>query len=306
KVSSTKRYLAGGDDIFSTDLPTPAGDEWFSNRGGVRGMKVNAEPLASGHAGTYFGIYDKTIFWDECMLASDLPCENDRKATTIASARVVVAMDGAGSCTWKEYKQLATLHLLHNDYTGAYHSTEKELLDRSCTYALAAPGSRKVIFTLGGNNRSAFISDDGNTILFHGGFATDTALNDATNNPDAADYWLDWMTYIAKKAGMVAGIAIKYDGQASDAIIAKWFDVDSTKDDFNGDSKSDILIRHTSGQLYMYEMDGNVRAGKNVGGLSTVWSVEGISDFGGDGKADILIRHTSGHLYMYEMDGNIR
>ncbi|MCP4995053.1 MAG: hypothetical protein GY934_14920, partial [Gammaproteobacteria bacterium] len=92
----------------------------------------------------------------------------------------------------------------------------------------------------------------------------------------------------------------------SDSVLLDLLDKDSAKNDFNGDKKSDILIRHTSGQLYMYEMDGNVRTGKNVGGLSTVWSVEGISDFGGDGKADILIRHTSGQLYMYEMDGNVR
>ena len=77
-------------------------------------------------------------------------------------------------------------------------------------------------------------------------------------------------------------------------------------DDFGGDGKADILVRHSSGHLYMYEMDGNIKTGSNIGGLSTDWTVAGIGDFGGDGKADILIRHSSGHLYMYEMDGNIK
>ena len=78
--------------------------------------------------------------------------------------------------------------------------------------------------------------------------------------------------------------------------------------DFGGDGKADVLIRNQStGQLYLYEMDGNVRTGSNIGGLSTDWKVVGIADLGGDGKADIVIRHTStGQLYLFEMDGNLR
>jgi len=92
----------------------------------------------------------------------------------------------------------------------------------------------------------------------------------------------------------------------SDSVHLDLLGENSVKNDFNGDGKSDILIRHTSGHLYMYEMDGNVRTGSNIGVLNTDWSVRGIGDFGGDGKADILVRHTSGHLYLYEMDGNVR
>jgi hypothetical protein len=78
--------------------------------------------------------------------------------------------------------------------------------------------------------------------------------------------------------------------------------------DFGGDGKADVLIRHdATGQLYLYEMDGNLRTGSNIGALSTDWEVVGLGDLGGDGKADIVIRHTlSGQLYLYEMDGNLR
>ncbi|MCP4935327.1 MAG: VCBS repeat-containing protein, partial [bacterium] len=101
--------------------------------------------------------------------------------------------------------------------------------------------------------------------------------------------------------GLVINGLVYRDGDADGQLDKKKLD------DFNGDSKSDILIRNIStGHLYMYEMDANIRTGKNIGGLSTDWSVKGLGDFGADGKADILIRHTSGHLYMYEMDGNIR
>ncbi len=79
-------------------------------------------------------------------------------------------------------------------------------------------------------------------------------------------------------------------------------------DDYNGDGKADILVRRVSdGYLFMYEMDGNTRTGKNIGGLSTDWTVEGVGDFNGDGMTDILIRRASdGYLFMYEMDGNVR
>jgi hypothetical protein len=77
-------------------------------------------------------------------------------------------------------------------------------------------------------------------------------------------------------------------------------------DDFGGDGKADILIRHSLGTLYLLEIDGRFRTTSSVGGLSTAWTVKGLGDFGGDDKTDILIRHTSGLLYLYEMDGNVR
>jgi len=45
--------------------------------------------------------------------------------------------------------------------------------------------------------------------------------------------------------------------------------------DFGGDGKADILLRHsTTGQLYLFEMDGNVKTPSNVGALNTVWTVQ--------------------------------
>jgi len=83
-------------------------------------------------------------------------------------------------------------------------------------------------------------------------------------------------------------------------------EISDTQDDFNGDNKSDLLVRHEDrGQLYLYEMNGNQRTGSNIGGLSTGWTVKGLADLGGDGKADILVRRNSdGYLYFFEMDGN--
>jgi len=74
--------------------------------------------------------------------------------------------------------------------------------------------------------------------------------------------------------------------------------------DFGGDGKSDILWQHTSGQLSMWQMDGQtlVSAGAVVS-IPTAWQVAGVADFNGDGKSDILWRHTSGAVAEWNMDG---
>jgi len=80
-----------------------------------------------------------------------------------------------------------------------------------------------------------------------------------------------------------------------------------TTNDFSSDNKADILLRHTErGQLWLFEMDGNiVTASNNIGGVSPEWTVTGVADFTGDNKADILLRHTErGQLWLFEMDGN--
>ena len=74
--------------------------------------------------------------------------------------------------------------------------------------------------------------------------------------------------------------------------------------DFNGDGKSDILWRHSSGQLVTWFMNGtSVSSTGFPGSASTDWIVEGVGDFNGDGKSDILWRHSSGQLVTWFMNG---
>jgi FG-GAP-like repeat len=78
-------------------------------------------------------------------------------------------------------------------------------------------------------------------------------------------------------------------------------------DDFNGDSKSDILWRNTnSGTAYIYQMDGATVT--NEGFIGTVpvnqgWNISGTGDYNGDSKADILWRNNSGLTYLWTVDG---
>jgi glucose/arabinose dehydrogenase len=70
---------------------------------------------------------------------------------------------------------------------------------------------------------------------------------------------------------------------------------------------ADILWRHSSGQNYVWLMNGTERIGE--GHLATVdptWQVVGAADHNGDGHADILWRHDSGSNYMWLMNGTAR
>jgi hypothetical protein len=74
--------------------------------------------------------------------------------------------------------------------------------------------------------------------------------------------------------------------------------------DFNGDGKSDILWRDTSGNVAMWFMNGaSSIGGGSLGVVPTNWSIVGQRDFNGDGKGDILWRDTSGNTAIWFMNG---
>ena len=81
--------------------------------------------------------------------------------------------------------------------------------------------------------------------------------------------------------------------------------------DFNGDGKSDILWRNTSGSLIEWTMSGSqvtssrpVTLQGNPVGPDPSWSIAGIGDFNGDGMSDILWRNSGGTLIDWTMDGS--
>lgn len=81
--------------------------------------------------------------------------------------------------------------------------------------------------------------------------------------------------------------------------------------DFSGDGKADVLWRHKTGTLRMWEMDGAVATANgavtNQGTAQSMplnWSVESIGDFDGDGYADLVWRDAnSGGMRLWTMDG---
>lgn len=73
--------------------------------------------------------------------------------------------------------------------------------------------------------------------------------------------------------------------------------------DFNGDRKTDVLVRWFNGTKWGYNValstgSGFQPAGDWVSGLGTSEPVS-VGDFSGDGKADILLRYTDGTQWVY-------
>jgi Ca2+-binding RTX toxin-like protein len=78
----------------------------------------------------------------------------------------------------------------------------------------------------------------------------------------------------------------------------------SANADFNLDSKSDVLWRNDSGEIYVWNSKPGQGAfqGQSLGNPGTGWHVQDVADYNGDGKADILWRNATGDLYVYKSD----
>jgi chitodextrinase len=98
------------------------------------------------------------------------------------------------------------------------------------------------------------------------------------------------------------GLAIASGGYVGAVDPAVWTLAGAA--DFSGDGKADFLWRHTSGDTWVWLMDGAsfVSAG-GIGNPGTSWSVRAFGDFDGDGKADLVWRHTDGTTYLWRMNG---
>ena len=83
------------------------------------------------------------------------------------------------------------------------------------------------------------------------------------------------------------------------------------KSDFNGDGKSDILLRDgATGACFIWQMNGlKLLSDASYGYVgwtppNNMWTVAGTGDFNGDGKSDILLRDgATGDCFVWEMNG---
>ena len=83
--------------------------------------------------------------------------------------------------------------------------------------------------------------------------------------------------------------------------------------DFNGDGKTDLLWRDSSGNTAIWFFTSNSRADVpappivsstgGIGNVPTTWSVVGTGDFNGDGMADIVWRDNLGNTSIWLMNG---
>jgi hypothetical protein len=74
--------------------------------------------------------------------------------------------------------------------------------------------------------------------------------------------------------------------------------------DFNGDGKSDLLWRDSSGNLAVWLMNqATVISSAALGNVPSTWSIVGQRDFNGDGMTDLLWRDTAGDTAIWFMNG---
>lgn len=74
--------------------------------------------------------------------------------------------------------------------------------------------------------------------------------------------------------------------------------------DLNGDGKSDLILKHANGALFVYLMNGyDVAGGGFILGPGTGWSISHVADLDGDRNADLILKHTDGSVYVYLMNG---
>ena len=74
--------------------------------------------------------------------------------------------------------------------------------------------------------------------------------------------------------------------------------------DFNGDGKTDILWRSSTGDVSIWLMNGTqILSGPDLGNVPTTWTIAETGDFNGDGKSDILWRGPNGDVAIWFMNG---
>jgi hypothetical protein len=74
--------------------------------------------------------------------------------------------------------------------------------------------------------------------------------------------------------------------------------------DINGDGQSDLLWRNRDGEIAVWTMNGQTRAGSSfLGTIPPHWRIAAAGDFTGDGNADLVWQEDTGTVALWEMQG---
>lgn len=75
--------------------------------------------------------------------------------------------------------------------------------------------------------------------------------------------------------------------------------------DVSGDARSDIVWRHITGAVVLWQMNGaSIVGDTGLGTVATSWTIQEVADFNGDGRNDILWRNTAGDVVLWLMNGS--
>jgi hypothetical protein len=149
----------------------------------------------------------------------------------------------------------------------------------------------------------------GNTLTGSGG----NDVLDGGSGLDTAVFVLARANYTVTKVGSGWTVTATSGDEGTDSLtgIEKLQFSDTTLTlgmtarDFNGDGRSDILLRNSAGYLWQYQVNGTAVTGSaGVVNPGADWKLAGNGDYNGDGKSDILLRNSStGMLWQYQLNG---
>ena len=169
---------------------------------------------------------------------------------------------------------------------------------------------------------SVALSGDGNTALMSGPYDNSTQIGATWVFTRSGGVWTQQGSKLIGSGAVGSphqGWSVALSGDGNTALVggpddagdtgAAWVFVRhnvAATHDFNGDGKSDIAWRDTSGNVAIWEMNGTTVLNPNtagVGNVATTWSIVGTGDFNGDGRWDILWSDTTGNVAIWEMNG---
>ena len=83
------------------------------------------------------------------------------------------------------------------------------------------------------------------------------------------------------------------------SIVFNFSGSSNVSSDYNGDGKSDILLKHSGGLVGMWKSADSSKW-KTIGGIGPQWEIAGSADFNGDGESDILLKYNGGVVGMWK------
>src|SRR5262249_52058580 len=118
---------------------------------------------------------------------------------------------------------------------------------------------------------------------------------------------LQTLTYRNSKPGSDFGLAVSVTDLAdhSSSTSNVWVQVSASRNDFNADGSSDMVLQNTDGATQMWLLNGtSTTSTKSLGNPGSSWHVAATGDFNHDGKADILWQNTDGQAGIWLMNGS--
>jgi cyclophilin family peptidyl-prolyl cis-trans isomerase len=207
---------------------------------------------------------------------------------SVDDAKVTIEERGAVKLT----RSAAFGTVSRRDFDG---DGEPDVLLRSSTTAM---GSNWILATLVGKKiisvgEIALATGDDWSLISTDDFDRDTKADALFRNDGDGS----WMLYLLDGLTVRGSRLLDLSDDLADTIVGTA--------DFNGDGRSDVLLRRANGTWLIYLLNGvgTPKRGRPKLPKSARSSVAAIADFDGDGTADVMMRNDSGRWDFFGLDG---